>query len=125
MLTFGHAAIVAAYVVVALALLLLSLFSRWPWPVKAGLIALTTAAYCACYFALPALLGWPTDRDVPKRFNLIGVYFQEPDKRPCEPGSVLFLAGALDPGGVLDQRPERRPLAAKSALRLREHARLF
>lgn len=103
MLTFGHAAIVAAYVVVALALLLLSLFSRWHWRVKAGLVAITTAAWCACYFALPALLGWPTDRAVPQRFNLIGVFIQEPDKRTGEPGNVFFWASDLDPDA--DQRP--------------------
>lgn len=114
MLTFGHAAIVAAYVVVALALLLLSLFSRWPWQVKTGLVVVTSAAYCACYFALPALLGWPTDRDVPKRFNLIGVYIQEPDKRTGEPGNVFFWAADLDPDR--DQRPRayRLPFSLKT-----------
>lgn len=114
MLTFGHAAIVAAYVVVALALLLLSLFSRWPWQVKSVLIVATTAACCACYFALPALLGWPTERAVPKRFNLIGVFIQEPDRRTHEPGAVFFWAADLDPDH--DQRPRahRLPFSLKT-----------
>jgi len=103
MLSFGHAAIVAAFVLVGLALLLLSLFSRWHWRVKAGLIVLTSAAYCACYFAIPALLGWPTDREVPRRFNLLAVYIQEPDKRTGEAGHVFFWASDLDPDA--DQRP--------------------
>ena len=114
MLSFGHGAIVAAYVLVALSLLLLSLFSRWTWRVKTLLVVTTTAAYCACYFALPALLGWPTDRNVPKRFNLIGIFIQEPDKRTGEPGNVFFWASDLDPD--TDQRPRayRLPYSLKT-----------
>lgn len=103
MLSFGHSAIVAAYVVVALLLLLLSLFSRWPWQVKAALIGGVTAACVAVYLTLPALLGWPTDRAVPKRFGLLAVYIQEPDRRTGEAGGVFFWATDLDPAA--DQRP--------------------
>lgn len=103
MLSFGHSAVVAAYVVVGLALLLLSLFSRWSWKLKVPLIGTTAAAWVAVYFALPALLGWPTDRDVPKRFALFAIYIQEPDRRSGEPGGVFFWAADLDPNA--DQRP--------------------
>lgn len=103
MLSFGYAAIVAAYVVVATALLLLGLFSTWQWRLKAGLVLLVAAACCALYFSLPAMLGWPTDRAVPKRFNLLAVYIQEPDKRTGDAGSVFFWASDLDPDA--DQRP--------------------
>lgn len=103
MFTFGHGAIVSSYVAIALSLLLLTLFSRWRWPGKVALIGLTTLAYCAIYFTLPALLGWPTDRNVPRRFNLIGVFIQEPDQRTGEPGSVFFWATDLD--APHEQRP--------------------
>ncbi len=103
MLSFGHSAIVAAYVVVALGLMLLCLFSRWSWQTKVGMVGLVTAAYLAVYFSVPALLGWPTDRAVPKRFGLLAVYIQEPDKQTGEAGDVFFWATDLDPDA--DQRP--------------------
>jgi len=103
MLRFGHSAIVAAYVVVALVLVLLSLFSRWSWQIKAVMLGLVTAGYLAVYFSMPALLGWPTDRAVPKRFGLLAVYIQQPDKQSGEAGEVFFWATDLDPDA--DQRP--------------------
>ena len=103
MLSFGHSSIVAGYVVVTLCLLLLGMFSRWHWVAKLGLVAAVTAAWCAVYFALPAMLGWPTDRDVPRRFNLVAVYIQEPDQTTGKPGGVFFWASDLDPDA--DQRP--------------------
>jgi membrane-bound metal-dependent hydrolase YbcI (DUF457 family) len=103
MLSFGHSTIVACYLVVTLALLLLGLFSSLNWRMKAGLIALVSLAWCAVYFALPSMLGWPTDRDVPRRFNLVAVYIQEPDLASGHAGGVFFWASDLDPDA--DQRP--------------------
>jgi len=103
MLNFGHATITVGYVLVSLTLLLLSLFSRWRWQLKAGLIVAVTLAWCAVYFSLPAMLGWPTDRDVPRRFNLLAVYIQEPDASTGKPGGVFFWASDLNPDA--DQKP--------------------
>ena len=49
----------------------------------------------------PAARG--IDREVPRRFNLLAVYIQEPDKRTGEAGHVFFWASDLDPDA--DQRP--------------------
>ena len=99
----SHSAIVAAYVFVALVLVLQGLFSRWRWEIKLGLVAATLVAWCAVYFAMPATLGWPTTDDVPRRFNLLGVYIQEPDPQTHKPGGVFFWATDLD--AVTDTRP--------------------
>lgn len=108
----SHGGIVAAYVSVALVLLLLGLFSRWRWPVKLGLIAATLGAWVAVYFAMPALLGWPTDDNVPRRFNLLGVYIQEPDPVTHKPGGVFFWATDLDAESEARPRAYRLPFSA-------------
>ena len=103
MIELGHTSIVASYVVVSLALLLLGLFARWSWPVKICLIALVSASFMVVYFALPALLGWPSGQTVPKRFNLLAVFFQEPEPVTGEAGAIFFWATDVDP--LADQRP--------------------
>lgn len=109
---FGHGAIVSAFVVVTLILLGLGLYARWPLRTKVAGIVLVTAAYLLVYFALPRMLGWPTDRQVPRRFNLYGVYIQDPDRATGEPGAVFFWAGDLAPGADPRPRAFRMPFKA-------------
>lgn len=103
MLSLGPASIVACYLTVTLSLLLLGMFSSWHWRLKLTLVAAVTVAWCAVYLALPSMLGWPTDRDVPRRFNLLAVFIQEPDAATGKPGGVFFWASDLDPEA--DPRP--------------------
>jgi len=86
----GTSGLVAAYVVVALLLLALNLNARWSWQVKALAIAVVSALYIVTYYSLPPLLGWPTDQALPKRFNLIAVHVQEPDKASGSAGQIVL-----------------------------------
>lgn len=108
----GLGGIVTAHVVVTLMLLGLGLYARWPVKVKVGAVGLVTAAWLGVYFALPHLLGWPTDQNVPRRFNLLGVYIQEPDPSSGEGGTVFFWAGDLAPGADPRPRAYRMPFKA-------------
>lgn len=109
---FGHGAIVSAFVLVATVLLGLSLYSRWSLRVKVAGIAVVTAAWLAVYLALPHLLGWPTDSQVPRRFYLYAVYLQDPDPSTGEAGSVFFWARDLAPGADPRPRAFRMPFKA-------------
>ncbi|MSR13500.1 MAG: hypothetical protein EXR86_02850 [Gammaproteobacteria bacterium] len=111
-MNFGHGAIVSAFVVTTLILLGLGLYSKWSPRTKTGAIVLVTLAYLLVYFALPRILGWPTDRQVPRRFNLIAVYIQDPDEQTGEAGSVFFWAGDLAPGADPRPRAYRMPFKA-------------
>lgn len=111
-MNFGHGAIVSAYVVVALALLGLSLWSTWSFRKKVAGIALVTLAWLLVYFSLPRMLGWPTDKQVPRRFELHGVYIQDPDKSTGQPGTVFFWATDLAPGADARPRAFRMPFTA-------------
>jgi hypothetical protein len=109
---FGHGAIVSAFVVTALVLLGLGLYSTWSLRTKVGAIVFVTVAYLLVYFSLPLMLGWPTDRQVPRRFNLHAVYIQDPDKVTGEAGSVFFWASDLAPGADMRPRAFRMPFKA-------------
>lgn len=115
MVHLGHGAIVSAFVVVTLILLGLGLYSRWSLRTKVGGILVVTAAYLLVYYALPRMLGWPTDQQVPRRFNLYGVYFQEPDRKSGEAGAVFFWAGDLAPGA--DPRPRAYKMPFKASFK--------
>ncbi len=108
----GHGAIISAFVVVTLLLLGLGLYSNWSLRTKIAGILLVTAAYLLVYFSLPHLLGWPTDRQVPRRFNLYAIYIQDPDRASGEAGSVFFWAGDLAPGADPRPRAFRMPFKA-------------
>jgi hypothetical protein len=109
---FGHGAIVSAYVVVATVLLGLGLYSKWSFRTKVCGIVLVLVAYLLIYFSLPRLLGWPTDSQVPRRFELHGVYIQDPDKVTGKPGSVFFWATDLSPAARAQPRAFRMPFTA-------------
>lgn len=94
----GTSGLVAAYVVVALLLLVLNLNARWSWTVKALAIAMVSALYLVTYYSIPPLLGWPTEQRLPKRFNLIAVYVQEPDKASGRAGEILLWASDMAEG---------------------------
>ncbi len=98
MVLLGTSGLVAAYVVVALLLLLLNLYTPWSWRVKATLIAVVSLFYAVSYFSLPPLLGWPTDAELPKRFNLAAIYVQEPDKSSGREGEIFLWATDMAEG---------------------------
>jgi hypothetical protein len=90
----------------------LGLYSNWSVRAKTAAILVVTAAYMLVYFSLPRMLGWPTDRQVPRRFNLHAVYIQDPDKQTGEAGSVFFWASDLAPGANPRPRAFRMPFKA-------------
>jgi hypothetical protein len=106
---------VAAFVVTAAVLLGLGLYSTWSLRWKLFGIAGVTAAYLLVYFSLPRMLGWPTDQQVPRRFNLLGVYIQEPDRTTGTAGDVFFWATDLAPGA--DPRPRAYHMPFKASFK--------
>ena len=98
MVLLGTSGLVAAYVAVALVLLALNLNARWSWMVKACAIAMVSGLYVVTYYSLPPLLGWPTEQPLPKRFHLLAVDVQEPDKASGRSGHIFLWASDLIQG---------------------------
>lgn len=82
--------LVTAHVVFAAVLAGLNIYSDLSWRMKAMLIMLTTVSFFVIYYSYAPLLGWPSTGDLPKRFNLVAAYGQEPDEVTGRRGSIFF-----------------------------------
>ena len=96
MFTLGITGLIASYVMLAVLLLSINLYSNWSWPVKAGSIILTTCFYTVTYFSLPPLLGWPTSADLPDKFKLIAAEIRQPNKVTGDKGSIFLWVSRVD-----------------------------
>ncbi len=110
MFTLNAGGLVAAYIVLALLLLSVNLYSNWRWPVKIGLIVLVSAFYIVSYLSIPPLLGWPTDERLPRQFNLVAIYVQEPDKLNGTEGDIyIWVTDMRTPPSQARPRAYRLP----------------
>ena len=96
MFSLGMTGLIAAYILIALILLSINLYSNWSWKVKAATIILTSIFYIVTYFSYPQLLGWPTSENPPERFRLIASHVQQPNKITGEDGYVYLWLTRID-----------------------------
>jgi len=98
--------IIAAYILIALLLLSINLYSKWSWPVKAATIIVTSVFYAVTYYSLPGLLGWPTTENLPPKFKLDAIAVVQPDKLSGEKGAIYLWVSKLE-----DLQPDSVPRA--------------
>lgn len=115
-MTVSVVGLVLAYVVVAMLLLSLNLTSLWRWWVKAAAIVLTTVFFGVTYAAINDLMGWPTARKLPSRFNLVSSVITEPDRRTNSAGHIYLWATTLDENNVPSGTPRSYQIAYTNAL---------
>lgn len=108
----GAFGLTGAYVLLALLLLSINLYSHWSWWVKAGVTVLTSAFYIVAYLSIAPLLGWPTEAEPPKRFHLIAAHVQEPDKKNGFDGHIYLWARDLSAATDSEPRAYRLPFSA-------------
>ncbi len=110
MIVLSQGGLVAAFVLTALLLLSVNLYSNFSWRIKIALIVVVSAFYVGFYYSLPPLMGWPTNDDLPKRFNLIATYVEEPNKKTGEAGYIFLWVTDLRKGaGRSEPRAYRIP----------------
>lgn len=110
MLTLGITGLITAYILLALLLLSINLYSNWSWQVKAGSIIATAFFYAVTYLSLPPLLGWPTGDDPPSRFRLVGAEIVQPDKATGAKGMIyLWLRNMEDLSAIAAPRAYKLP----------------
>ena len=96
-MTLGITGIISAYILLALLLLSINLYSKWSWHIKAATIILTSVFYIVTYYSLPALLGWPTSQNPPAQFRLLAAYVEQPDKEKNTKGAIyLWLSKIIN-----------------------------
>ncbi len=91
--TFG---ITVAYVALAVLLLSLNVYSRWPAWIKLSAIVLTGALYYVTYLSLEGLSGWPVRGSLPKEFVMLSGYVKEPSKASGDKGEVYLWVLSLE-----------------------------
>ena len=96
MLNLGTPGLIAAYVLIAALLLGISIYSSWPWKIKATVIIITTTFYGVTYFSYPQVLGWPTAEPPPQRFRLLAAYIEQPDKQRGVSGAIYLWLARID-----------------------------
>jgi hypothetical protein len=93
-----------AYALLGVLLLVICVFAKVPWPVKAGAVILTSSFYVVSFFATRGLLGWSSPDALPAKFKLLGARIVEPHSLEGDPGAIHLWVEALDddnfPSGV-------------------------
>lgn len=89
------AGLIVSYTMLAVLLLVMILYSRFHWGIKAAVVVLVSTFYPISYFALVDLLGWPTGTTLPDRFRLIAAEVYEPDKARGSRGEIYLWVTSL------------------------------
>ena len=93
-------AISAAYVVMGVLLLSVSLVSPLRWWVKAAAIVVTSAFFVEAFYSTKDLLGWPIPGRLPARFQLLWTRVVEPDPKTRDAGSIFLWVEQVDENNV-------------------------
>ena len=96
-----------SYTVLGALLLVVLVYARVPWSVKAAAVAVTSAFYIASFIGVRGLLGWASVDRLPVTFKLLQARIVEPHSLEGDPGSVYLWVEALDQ----DNRPSGVPRA--------------
>ncbi|WP_024507080.1 hypothetical protein [Bradyrhizobium sp. ARR65] len=93
-----------AYSLIGALLLLVLVYARLPWPVKAVAVVVTSAFYIVSFVGMRGLLGWASVDRLPALFKLLQARIVEPHSLQGDPGSIYLWVEALDesnrPSGV-------------------------
>lgn len=90
------AGIIVSYTLLAVLLLVMILYTRFHWGIKAGVVVLVSMFYSLSYVSLVNLLGWPTSEHLPDHFRLVAAEIYEPDKAQGTPGEIYLWVTSLD-----------------------------
>jgi hypothetical protein len=96
---------VALFLLLALLLLSLNIFSLWRWWVKALMIVITLGSVIVLYFTMTGLIGWASTDPMPKRFSLLFTRIVEPDKLKGLPGHIYLWVEEVDDRQVVISPP--------------------
>jgi hypothetical protein len=96
-----------AYALVGALLLVVLVYARLPWPLKAVAVVVTSSFYIASFLGMRGLLGWASVDHLPPSFKLLQSRIVEPHSLEGDPGAIYLWVEALDEGN----RPSGVPRA--------------
>ena len=89
-MNWGLIGIAFAFTVMALLLYVLIRHTRWGFLIKTGAIIAVGFLCVTTVHSYAPLMGWPTTVNLPKRFNLIGMTIEEPNKSTQAKGKIYL-----------------------------------
>jgi hypothetical protein len=96
-----------AYAVIGALLLIVLVYARLHWSLKAIAVVVTSAFYVVSFGGMRGLLGWATTDRLPASFKLVSARIVEPHSLEGDPGSIYLWVEELDQ----DNRPSAIPRA--------------
>ena len=96
-----------AYALIGALLLVVMVYARLPWQLKAVAVVVTSSFYIASFLGMRGLLGWASLEKLPANFKLLQARIVEPHSLEGDPGSIYLWVEALDDGN----RPSGVPRA--------------
>ncbi|MBR0696405.1 hypothetical protein [Bradyrhizobium lablabi] len=96
-----------AYAVIGALLLIVLVYARLHWSLKAAVVIVTSAFYVISFGGMRGLLGWATTDRLPASFKLLQARIVEPHSLEGDPGSIYLWVEELDQ----DNRPSAIPRA--------------
>jgi hypothetical protein len=96
-----------AYAVIGALLLVVLVYARLHWSLKAVAVVITSAFYLVSFDSMRGLLGWASTDKLPASFKLLQARIVEPHSLEGDPGSIYLWVEELDQ----DNRPSAVPRA--------------
>lgn len=96
-----------AYALIGALLLIVLVYARLHWSVKAAAVIVTSAFYVVSFTGMRGLLGWASMERLPVSFKLLQARIVEPHSLEGDPGSIYLWVEELDE----DNRPSGVPRA--------------
>jgi hypothetical protein len=96
-----------AYAIVGALLLIVLVYARLHWSLKAAAVVVTSAFYVVSFAGMRGLLGWASTDRLPASFKLLQARIVEPHSLEGDPGSIYLWVEELDE----DNRPSGVPRA--------------
>ena len=96
-----------AYAVIGALLLIVLVYARLHWSLKAVAVVVTSAFYVVSFTEMRGLLGWASTDKLPAYFKLLKARVVEPHSVEGDPGSIYLWVEKLD----ADHRPSGVPRA--------------
>ena len=96
-----------AYAVIGALLLVVLVYARLHWSLKAVAVVVTSAFYVVSFTEMRGLLGWASTDRLPTAFKLLKARIVEPHSLEGDPGAIYLWVEELDQ----DNRPSAIPRA--------------
>jgi hypothetical protein len=105
-----------SYALIGALLLIVVVYARLHWSVKAVAVVVTSAFYIVSFVGVRGLLGWATIDRLPVAFKLLQARIVEPHALEGDPGSIYLWVEALDDGNRPSGVPRAYRLPYREAL---------